>query len=681
MRSEELDGCGDGVLLRRFLDEQLTDGEESRLVDHVGACVSCRTRLEAMAGGADWRSDRRHLIDRAEEALGDTSPGPHPDALLEQALRMLDAADDPAMLGRLGRYEVCGVIGFGSTGVVYKAFDRSLNRYVAIKQLASGYSAAGAARARFAREGRAIAAVRDEHVIAIHGVDESRGVPFIVMQYVPGGSLQRRLDEQGPMTTAEVARVAMQIASGLAAAHRHGIVHRDVKPANVLLEAGVERAVVTDFGLARVADEATVTHTGWITGTPQFMSPEQARGAALDHRTDLFSLGAVMYAMCTGRSPFRSETLLGVLHRVCETEPRPIREINPGIEAWLTGFVDKLLAKAPDARFGSASEVAELLAGELAHLQAPTNVAEPERAWWSRVGSRSLIRGGGRKLAVVVASVVVAATLALWGVLLGLDGGGASVAVPGSIAQSLAAARAAFDEAVELHRVALAAVGPERSEQVQRAIAAHARARQLGYDPGKSAFLIAGLHAATGRPNRAVTALDEAIGAGFDDVVLTQATPEFEALRGDSGFARAVDRMRRLAALRARGRELYFKRRDYARAEPIFREVLAECPQDEYTATLIGAALLLQGKRTESIPWHLRAQHTVRYAAFGHYNMACVAARSSDAATAFVELRIAIDGGFADAEHMRTDPDLEFLRAYPKFADLMQYAAERSKVR
>ncbi|MCA8969426.1 MAG: serine/threonine protein kinase, partial [Planctomycetes bacterium] len=223
-----------------------------------------------MAGGAEWGNDRLHLIDQIEEIGADTSPEPPPDALLEQALRMLAPTDDPAMLGRLGRYEVCGVIGFGSTGVVYKAFDRSLNRFVAIKHLAAGYSAAGAARARFAREGRAIAAVRDEHVIAIHGVDESGGVPFIVMQYVPGGSLQRRIDEQGPMSTAEVARVAMQIASGLAAAHRHGIVHRDVKPANVLLEDGVERAVVTDFGLARVTDEATVTHTGSITGTPQF---------------------------------------------------------------------------------------------------------------------------------------------------------------------------------------------------------------------------------------------------------------------------------------------------------------------------------------------------------------------------------------------------------------------------
>ncbi|MCA8971557.1 MAG: hypothetical protein KDC95_17320, partial [Planctomycetes bacterium] len=244
-----------------------------------------------------------------------------------------------------------------------------------------------------------------------------------------------------------------------------------------------------------------------------------------------------------------------------------------------------------------------------------------------------------------------------------------------------ASARAAFDDAAELHRLAVTATGPDRAERVHEAISSHAVAQDLGYDPGRSAFLIAGLHAMTGQSRRALVALGEAMDAGFDDVSMTTAATELDAVRGDPGFARALDRMRRLAALRTRGRELYFKRGDYAQAERVFREVLSECPKDEYTATLIGAALLLQGKRAESIPWHLRAQRTVRYAAFGHYNMACIAARRSDAATAFVELRIAIDGGFADAEHMRNDPDLEFLRAYPKFADLMQYAAERSKAR
>src|SRR5262249_39317056 len=146
---------------------------------------------------------------------------------------------------------------------------------------------------------RAAAAVTHDHIVTIHAVDGAGPLPYLVMQFVAGVSLQDRLDRTGPLQIHEVLRIGMQTASGLAAAHTHGLVHRDVKPANILLENGVERVKLTDFGLARAADDASLTQSGTVAGTPSFMSPEQAEGKSVDHRSDLFSLGSVLYAMCT----------------------------------------------------------------------------------------------------------------------------------------------------------------------------------------------------------------------------------------------------------------------------------------------------------------------------------------------------------------------------------------------
>ena len=161
----------------------------------------------------------------------------------------------------------------------------------------------------------------------------------------------------------------MQAAAGLAAAHAQGLVHRDIKPSNILLENCVERVKITDFGLARAVDDASLTQSGVVAGTPLFMAPEQARSETIDHRADLFSLGAVLYAMCTGRSPFRAPTTLAVLRRVCDEAPRPVREVNRDIPDWLAAIIDRLLAKEPAKRYQDASEVAELLGRHLARRQ------------------------------------------------------------------------------------------------------------------------------------------------------------------------------------------------------------------------------------------------------------------------------------------------------------------------
>lgn len=326
------------------------------------------------------------------------------------ARQLLSPPSHPEMLGRIGRYEVERLIGAGGMGVVFKAFDTELNRPVAIKVLAPFLAGSGAARQRFAREARAAAAVVHEHVVAIHNVETEGESPFLVMPFVAGDSLQARLDREGALDVCEVLRIGMQTAAGLAAAHAQGLVHRDVKPSNILLEEGVERSLLTDFGLARANDDASLTHTGYHPGTPQYMSPEQARGDAVDARSDLFSLGSVLYTMCTGRPSFRAETSYGILRRITDTEPRSLREINPTIPIWLERVVQKLQAKLPTDRFQTAGEVAELLEECLAHVQQPTTVklpAECRRSLLPAARSLPVTRHQATLLAVAATSLAL----------------------------------------------------------------------------------------------------------------------------------------------------------------------------------------------------------------------------------------------------------------------------------
>ncbi len=403
--------------LERFLAGELAPDDEASLVRHLDGCPACRRELELTAGAPEWWSDAqrflspdqtgelpRNLIPHAGE---DDSEAPTAGPL---SLDFLAPTDDPAMLGRVGVYEIAGVVGRGGAGIVLKAFERSLNRYVAIKVLAPHLATSAAARRRFAREAQAAAAVVHEHIVPIHAVDEHLGLPYMVMRYVPGRSLHERLEKQGTLGLREVLRIGLQTASGLAAAHAQGLVHRDIKPANILLEHGVERVLLTDFGLARAVDDASLTCSGVIAGTPQYMAPEQARGEAVDHRTDLFSLGSVLYAMCTGHSPFRAESTMGVLHRICHETPRPIREQNPDVPEWFERIVRRLHAKEPGRRFQSAAEVAELLEARLAEVQRPGGGWRDP--WWRRAADRlpdARVRGWPAAALVTLLLVAVAA--------------------------------------------------------------------------------------------------------------------------------------------------------------------------------------------------------------------------------------------------------------------------------
>lgn len=417
-----------------LLDDRLADDERSAIEAHLDTCADCRERLERQAAEPTLWAEARDFLSSADDVFaadglarpGDVAHEPtssgHGAWRDEADLTRVDhiqsylaPTDDPRMVGRFGGYEIAGIIGRGGMGVVLKGLDVALNRYVAIKALAPHLATSAAARLRFAREARAAAAVVHENVIAIHAVSEASGLPYLVMPYIRGTSLQKRLDAQGRLTTIEILRIGMQAAAGLAAAHAQGLVHRDIKPGNILLEDGIERLTITDFGLARAADDASLTRSGVIAGTPQFMSPEQARGDSIDRRSDLFSLGSVLYSLCAGHPPFRAETSYGVLRRITDDVPRPIREINPEIPEWLSAIIDRLLAKKPDDRYSSAEQVRALFEECVAHVQQPTVVPLPvslrsprrpqresRRQWMTRLG----IAAGG--IAVLIFAVAIA---------------------------------------------------------------------------------------------------------------------------------------------------------------------------------------------------------------------------------------------------------------------------------
>ncbi len=382
----------DDKSLELLLDADDDSSVHRQVAQHVESCDRCQTRLVQLAADVDDWSEAKHWLAKdnaADDFSIDAEARPRYRAHVTKAAawtesmaqHLLSPPSHPEMLGRIGRYDVERLIGSGWMGVVFKAWDTELNRPVAVKLLAPYLAANGSARKRFAREARAAAAVVDEHVVAIHNVesgDDPEKPPFLVMKYIAGGSLQQRLDRDGPLEICEILRIGMQTARGLAAAHAQGLIHRDVKPSNILLDEGVERALLTDFGLARAEDDACLTRSGFHPGTPHYMSPEQVRGEAIDGRSDLFSLGCVLYALCTGHPPFRAETSYAVLRRITDDTARPIRELNNNIPEWLEQIVMKLLSKSREDRFESAKQVGGLLEDCLAHVQQPTTISLPD---------------------------------------------------------------------------------------------------------------------------------------------------------------------------------------------------------------------------------------------------------------------------------------------------------------
>ncbi|QDV11405.1 Serine/threonine-protein kinase PrkC [Rosistilla oblonga] len=351
-------------------------------------------QIDALASGSTERAVLGDIGDTrmenspdAEESLCDVI-SPCDDWLL----KYLKPATRSDSLGRLAHYELLEIVGRGAFGTVFSAFDEKLQRMVAIKMLTIDFAATSPARKRFLREARTAAAIRHENVVAIYAVEESP-LPYIVMEHVSGPTLQQRLLRTGPLELPDVLRLGKQVADGLAAAHAQQLIHRDVKPSNILLECDVDgRAKLTDFGLARSSDDASITHSGLIAGTPLYMAPEQVLGDRFDNRTDLFSLGSVLYEMLSGRPPFRAPTMHAVMKRVAEDTPRALDDIIPEIPTWMIAIVSKLHEKDPDDRYGSAKEVSDLLGNCLVDLRQGSVPSLPDRSRRVTLGFSALTR-------------------------------------------------------------------------------------------------------------------------------------------------------------------------------------------------------------------------------------------------------------------------------------------------
>lgn len=412
--------------LRHLIDGSLSAERQQECTAHMDSCECCQAKIEALAtegtnlsdviqhlgesepvaASAYWPALKELDID-AQQTMVPQSPLKR---LRELSLEFLQPATDPAYLGRLSHFDVMRVLGRGGMGVVFEAFDTKLQRSVALKVLDPELVGDETARQRFCREARAAASVTHENVVAVHQVERAggdNGIPYLVMQLITGESLEQRLLREEKLPFREIVRITMQASHGLAAAHAQGLIHRDIKPGNILLEPPSDRVKLTDFGLARAAEDVKLTRTGAVTGTPLYMAPEQAMGEQADHRSDLFSLGAIVYEMCTGQPPFTGNSALAILKQIVDAKHKPLRELNPQIPKWFADTVDKLLAKKPEDRLQSAAQLAELMDFEWALMKTTSEevpvvcqIEEQKRAVRNR---RIAIAIGGTFLALGLA--------------------------------------------------------------------------------------------------------------------------------------------------------------------------------------------------------------------------------------------------------------------------------------
>ncbi len=391
--------CPDLESWGALFEDAVPPDERARLEQHLESCPVCQERLDQCArDSADALVKGKRPTDTTAISVNPTlvqvlqrlHAWKRPTATDEPVdLFFLEPTDRPDLLGTLGEFEVLEVIGQGGMGIVLRAFEPALRRVVALKVLTPALAGSATARRRFTREAQAAAAVCDDHIVPVYGVREAGGLPFLAMQYIEGESLQDRLDRAGPLPLAEVISFGQQAAAGLAAAHARGLIHRDIKPANLLVENG-SRLRITDFGLARMADDVALTQNGIVAGTPEYMAPEQAGGEEVDARADLFSLGSVLYALCTGSSPFHGTTMAAVLRQISEREPPPLRSRRADAPAWLEALVARLLAKDPAERLQTAAEVCKVLQGRLDLLSSPAQGRKEENPGRARSAPRRL---------------------------------------------------------------------------------------------------------------------------------------------------------------------------------------------------------------------------------------------------------------------------------------------------
>jgi eukaryotic-like serine/threonine-protein kinase len=360
------DACGDDETLRHQVESLLDTHARvgSFLQEPVIGSVSAAAVLEQLA-----RVQPATAVFPRIGPFGEKSTEP-------LSLAFLAPPQQLDELGRLGHYRVLRLLGQGGMGIVFLADDSRLQRPVALKVMRPELAANPEGRQRFLREARAAAHIRSDHIVSIYQVDEDNNVPFLAMEFLEGESLDERLHRQGSLPLADVLRIGRELAEGLEAAHERGLIHRDIKPANVWLEGKRGRVKILDFGLARPIHQGDMhlTQSGTIVGTPAYMAPEQAQGHAVGPASDLFSLGVVLYHLCTGDMPFHANNTTALLIALAMEVPRPPKAVNPKVPAPLSDLVMKLLEKDPAQRPASASAVVRTLK-ELDKKSAPERPA------------------------------------------------------------------------------------------------------------------------------------------------------------------------------------------------------------------------------------------------------------------------------------------------------------------
>jgi tRNA A-37 threonylcarbamoyl transferase component Bud32 len=360
-----IDRCPDEETLGRLLASDLTDSAHADVIEHIDRCEACQAEIERLGGDAS-----------SEPVLSpDETAATSSDALCGEVVARLvriargetlgtpsTMAVDAPVPEALGHFRIEGVIGRGGMGTVLKAWDTKLLRFVAIKRLRPPLMHDRDLRARILSEARAAGAIAHPHVVPVYSVHDESEPAFFVMEYVEGPSLQQVLHER-PISVAEAVGIIRQVLESLAAAHACGVVHCDIKPANVLLESRTNRVRLTDFGISYAATAGDAADPEKYLGTPHYMSPEQCRGEKVDHRTDLFSTGVLLYRLLTGELPFAGETVERLKASIVGDRPVPVRQRRPDVPAALAVVVERLLQKSPEARFESATKVLQ----ELSH--------------------------------------------------------------------------------------------------------------------------------------------------------------------------------------------------------------------------------------------------------------------------------------------------------------------------
>lgn len=273
-------------------------------------------------------------------------------------------------LKKIGPYQITKVLGFGGIGTVFEALDTQINRSVALKVLNRKWINNPVAKERFLREAKLSAMIKSPHVAMIHAVGDDDGVPYLAMELLVGMSLEQLRHEKN-LSMAQILRIAREISKGLSAAHGHNLIHRDIKPANIWLETLPDssggdkryfRVKILDFGLARLQEQTDgLTRHGVVVGTPVYMSPEQINGTRIDPRSDLFSLGVVLYQLCTGKLPFNGEGVFDVWSAITRQTAVPVRDLNPDVPQKFARLIERLMSKSPENRPPDAINVARLI--------------------------------------------------------------------------------------------------------------------------------------------------------------------------------------------------------------------------------------------------------------------------------------------------------------------------------